>query len=91
VGEQKTTTTVNLYILQARIALNPRLQITGLYQKNSLNNSDNYNLRLSWEYLPLSYVYLIYNRGVNSSLNNMTIETQTEDHLIAKISFLQQF
>jgi hypothetical protein len=91
VGEQKTTTTVNLYILQARIALNPRLQLTGLYQKNSLNNSDNYNLRLSWEYLPLSYVYLIYNRGVNSSLNNMTIETQTEDHLIAKISFLQQF
>jgi hypothetical protein len=91
VGEQKETTTVNLYILKARFALNPRLQLTGLYQKNSLNQADNYNLRLSWEFSPLSYIYVIYNRGVSSMLNNMTIQTQTEDHLIAKISYLQQF
>ncbi len=91
VGEQKTTTLVNLYVLQARFALNPRVQLTGLYQKNSLNNSNNYNLRLSWEFSPLSYVYLIYNRGVNSVINNMVIQTQTQDHLIAKISYLQQF
>ncbi len=91
VGELKTTAAVNLYILQARFALNPRVQLTGLYQKNSLNNSNNYNLRLSWEFSPLSYVYLIYNRGVNSTINNMVIQTQTQDHLIAKISYLQQF
>jgi hypothetical protein len=91
VGEQKTTTTANLYILQARFALNPRLQLAGLYQKNSFSDANNYNLRLSWEFSPLSYVYLIYNRGVTSLLNNMVIQTQTEDHLIAKISYLQQF
>jgi len=91
VGEQKTSTTVNLYVVQARFALNPRLQLTGLYQKNSLNSANNYNLRLSWEYSPLSYVYLIYNRGVTNMLNNLTIPTQTEDHLIAKISYLRQF
>jgi hypothetical protein len=91
VGEQKTTTSVNLYILQGRFALNPRLQLTGIYQKNSLNNADNYNIRLSWEFLPLSYVYLIYNRGVNSMLNNMVVQSQSEDHIIAKISYLQQF
>jgi len=73
------------------LALNPRVQLTGLYQKNSLNNADNYNIRLSWEFFPLSYVYLIYNRGVNSIINNMVIQTQTQDHLIAKISYLQQF
>jgi len=91
VGEQKTTTMVNLYILRARFALNPRLQLTGLYQKNSFNDANNYNLRLSWEFSPLSYVYLIYNRGVMNTLNTMTIQTQTEDHLIAKISYMQQF
>jgi len=91
VGDPKTTTTVNLYILQARLALNPRLQLTGLYQKNSLNAANNYNLRLSWEFSPLSYVYLIYNRGVTNMLNNMAVQIQTEDHLIAKISYLKQF
>ena len=91
VGEQKTTTAVNLYILQARFALNPRVQLAGLYQKNSLNNSDSYNLRFSWEFAPLSYIYLIYNRGVTSMVNNTNIQNQTEDHLIAKISYLQQF
>jgi len=91
VGEQNTTTTVNLYILQGRFSLNPRLQLTGLFQKNSLNSADNYNLRLSWEFLPLSYVYLIYNRGVNSVMNNMVIQTQTQDHVILKLSYMQQF
>jgi hypothetical protein len=91
VGAQKTNTTVNLYILQGRFALDPRLQLTGIYQRNSLNNADNYNIRLSWEFLPLSYVYLIYNRGVMSMVNNMQLMSQTEDHIIAKISYLQQF
>jgi hypothetical protein len=91
VGEQKTTTTINLYILQARFAVNPRLQLAGIYQKNSLNNADNYNMRLSWEFTPLSYVYLIYNRGVTNFINNMVVQTQAEDHIILKVSYLQQF
>jgi len=91
VGVLNTTKTVNLYILQSRFALNPRLQLTGIFQKNSFNNSDTYNVRLSWEFHPLSYVYLIYNRGVTGLLNGMPIPSQIEDHIIAKISYLQQF
>lgn len=91
VGEQKVTESVNLYILQGRFALNPRVQLTGIYQKNSLNNEDNYNIRLSWEFAPLSYVYLIYNRGVTGVADNLVLHPQTEDHVIAKISYLQQF
>ena len=91
VGEQKVSKNVNLYILQGRFALNPRLQLTGIYQKNSFDNTDNYNIRLAWEFSPLSYVYLIYNRGVAGVANNLTVHPQTEDHLIAKISYLQQF
>jgi hypothetical protein len=91
VGVNNTSTTVDLYILQGRFALNPRLQFTGIYQKNSLNNSNAYNLRLAWEFSPLSYVYLIYNRGVNDQLATRPVISQTEDHIIFKASYLQQF
>jgi len=88
VGEPKTTTVIDLYGLQARLALNPRIQLTGFYQKNSANNADNYNIRLSWEYMPLSYVYLVLN---HYGFTNLQSKTQAEDHAIAKISFLKQF
>ncbi|MBS1525518.1 MAG: carbohydrate binding family 9 domain-containing protein [Bacteroidetes bacterium] len=91
VGVNNTTTTVDLYILQGRFAVNPRLQFTGIYQKNSLNNSNAYNLRLSWEFSPLSYLYFIYNRGVNTELTTPPAIAQTEDHIIFKMSYLQQF
>jgi hypothetical protein len=91
VGSYNTTKTVNLFILQTRLALNPRLQFTGLYQKNSLNNSNAYNLRLAWEFSPLSYVYLIYNRSVNSQLTVPQAIAQVEDHIIFKASYVRQF
>jgi hypothetical protein len=91
VGEAKTTVTVNLYILEARFALNPRLQISGIYQKNSLNNAVNYNLRFSWEFSPLSYVYLVYNRGATNVINNTVQQTRAENQLIAKVSYFRQF
>jgi hypothetical protein len=91
VGVDHITKTISLYILQARFALNPRLQFTGVYQKNSLNSSTAYNLRLAWEFSPLSYVYFIYNRGVNSQLSTPPVQSQIEDHMIFKISYLQQF
>ena len=91
VGINDTTTTVNLFILQGRFALNPRLQLTGIYQKNSLNNSNAWNFRVAWEYSPLSYIYVIYNRGVNSQQTERPIQSQTESHLIFKVSYLKQF
>lgn len=93
VGISDTTATVNLYILQGRFALNPRLQLSGIFQKNSLNNSDAWNLRLAWEVSPLSYIYVIYNRGVNSELTEPPAKSQaqTETHLIFKASYLKQF
>jgi hypothetical protein len=91
VGIDNTSKAINLYILQGRFALNPRLQLTGIYQKNALNNSNSYNVRLAWEFSPLSYLYLIYNRGVNTQLTTTPLIAQTEDHLIFKASYLQQF
>jgi len=88
VGEFNSNSSVDLYILQGRFALNPRLQLTGFYQKNSLDHSNTYNIRFSWEYEPLSYVYIIYNRGSLMSLQQVK---QEEDHAIIKISYLKQF
>jgi hypothetical protein len=88
VGEPKISTTINLYSLEGRFALNPRLQLIGFYQKNSQNNSDNYNLRVSWEYHPLSYIYLVYNHRDFYDLEQFK---EMEDHVIAKISYLKQF
>ncbi len=91
VGVNETTESVDLYILQGRVALNPRLQLMGIYQQNSINHSNAYNLRLAWEYSPLSYIYLIFNHGVNSQLSTVPIKNQIEDHVIFKFSYLHQF
>ncbi len=88
VGDPKTTRTIDLYGIEARLALNPRVQLIGLYQENSASQQSNYNVRLAWEYEPLSYVYVVLN---HSGFTNLQAKTQTEDHVIAKISYLKQF
>ena len=87
VGELHSSSTIDLYGMETRFALNPRLQLIGFYQKNANDRSENYNLRLSWEYAPLSYVYLVLN---HSGFTNPFSKTQVEDHAIAKVSFLKQ-
>lgn len=91
VGELKTNSIVDLYIVQGRFALNPRIQLIGFYQKNSFDHSDSYNIRFAWEYEPLSYVYLIYNHGSFTDPTRLNQLKQSEDHAIFKISYLKQF
>lgn len=88
VGENKTNATVDLYSIEGRFALNPRMQLIGFYQRNSENKSQNYNIRLSWEYQPLSYIYVVFN---HRGFQNLSLKNQTEDHVIGKISYLRQF
>jgi hypothetical protein len=86
VGSSAATKTISLYTAESRLALNPRIQLIGLYQRNTQDNRDAFNLRFAWEYKPLSYIYLVY--------NNRTFETtsrQQEKNTIVKISFLKQF
>jgi hypothetical protein len=75
-----------LYRINARFALNPRLQLSGLYQWDSLTNRSGWNLRLSWEYRPLSYFYLVYNKNEIQELGRDTRFTQ--DQIIAKWTYL---
>jgi len=87
VGDPATNKKVDLYSVSGRLALDPRLQLIGFYQKNSENNSSNYNIRLSWEYQPLSFIYLVFNRR---GFDNAQLKRQTEDHAIIKVSYLRQ-
>jgi hypothetical protein len=100
-GIRQESKLVRLYGFQARFALNPRLQLITFYQHNTLNKRDVLNLRVSWEYRPLSFVYLVLN---NQAYTQTLIRNapdgaydirfgprQSENHVIAKISYLKQF
>lgn len=87
VGDNKESLTADLFSLTGRLALNPRLQLVGFYQKNSLNDLSNYNIRLSWEYRPLSYLYVVFN---HRGFDNAQLKRQTDDHVIVKLSYLKQ-
>ncbi|MCZ2476615.1 carbohydrate binding family 9 domain-containing protein [Aquirufa antheringensis] len=88
VGVARETKEVNLLILETRMAINPRLQLIGFYQKNTTDNLNSVNMRLAWEYQPLSYVYLVFN-----TLNYQGLDAtqQKQQSFLAKLSFLKQF
>lgn len=86
VGGEQTRKEVTLYTLQSRLALNPRVQLIGLYQRTN-TSLESYNIRFAWEFQPLSYVYLV----VNSRESLMSENQNREQQGIVKISFLKQF
>lgn len=85
-GENSESNNITLYTVEGRLALNPRLQLSALFQQYSLSNSAGWNFRFSWELAPLSYFYMVYN---NNTLNNEV--KYSEQKVITKISYLKQF
>ncbi len=53
--------TIHLWGSELRLALNPRLQMFAFHQYNSLTENSSWNLRFSWEFAPLSYLYFVVN------------------------------
>lgn len=60
-GRPQPDVTTHLIAPELRLALNPRLQFTTFYQCNTDAARGALNARLSWEFAPLSYVYLVVN------------------------------
>jgi hypothetical protein len=87
-GAARETKEVNLLILETRLAINPRMQLIGFYQKNTTDNLNSVNMRLAWEYQPLSYVYLVFNT-LNYQGSDST--QQMQQSFLAKLSYLKQF
>ncbi len=83
--------------------MNPRVQLIGFYQHNSISNFDVWNVRFSWEYKPLSFIYWVFNqRGYDDFRTQLSndglrriktdqLSRQNEQQTIAKISYLNQF
>jgi len=102
-GVGKVAGNNQLYTISGRFALNPRVQLIGFYQHNSISDFDVWNVRFSWEYQPLSFLYLVFNqRGFNDFQTQLSndgltrirtnqLARQHELHLIAKLSYLKQF
>lgn len=50
----------HLLQLEGRLALTPRLQLIGSYQRDTAGNVGLTNARLAWEFLPLSFLYVVF-------------------------------
>lgn len=60
-GRSGSTVTTHLIAPQLRLGLNPRILLSAFYQYNTAAGTGAFNGRVSWEYRPLSFVYLVYN------------------------------
>lgn len=86
-GLQDESLKTDLYSVNLRLALNSRLQFNSFYQYNSFNDQGRLNLRFSWEYQPLSFIYLVFNDIVEDQFTPRVLDRQ----FISKITFLKQF
>ena len=71
---------------ELRVFLNPRVQWSAFYQYNTAVERGTLNARFSWEFSPLSYLYIVYNDR-QAVLNGAT---PTARSLIVKLSWLRQ-
>lgn len=75
----------DLYSVGLRIAPNPRIQLSSFYQYNTFDSRGRLNLRGSWEFAPLSFLYLVFNE------NNFRESSTQNQSFISKVSFMKQF
>lgn len=85
VGINNENIKTSIYSLQLRLAWNPQWQLSGFYQYNSYAKQGQVNARLSWQFAPLSYLYIVYNEN---NYKGIPLKNQA---LISKITYLKQF
>jgi hypothetical protein len=77
----------SLYTSGIRLALNPKLQLSGFYQYNDFTKTGRINARFSWEYLPQSFIYLVFNNTESDAFNRI----ESQQQVISKITLIKQF
>ncbi len=87
IGPSDADLQTNLYTASLRLALNPKIQLSTFYQYNSFDERGRWNVRFSWEYRPLSFIYIVFNDTQVNSLDPIQQNTQ----FISKLTFLNQF
>lgn len=85
IGEEAVNVNASLITGGLRLAYNPNILASVFYQYNSLTELGRWNIRGSWQFSPLSFVYVVFN---DSMFDDGLIRTQS---LICKVSYLKQF
>ncbi len=86
-GVNKENLSTHLTTIGSRFALNPRIQLSAFYQYNTFDDRGRWNVRASWEYRPLSFIYLVFNDTKIDALE----KPYQEQQFIGKVTFLKQF
>ncbi len=81
-GNNNNNFNTSLFTSTLRLALNANVQLISFYQYNSILNSSRVNVRFSWQYKPLSFIYLVFNSNDFQGIQ--------EQQGIFKINFLKQ-
>ena len=84
-GPMRQSRTTRLIGVGSRFAFNPRLRLSGFLQHNSLTSKDILNARLSWEFRPLSYLYVVYNSAAN---DEGLVPDYSQRQLLVKFTYL---
>lgn len=85
VGRERKNLTTDLITGAVRLAASPQLQVSIFYQYNSFDRRSRWNVRGSWEFLPLSFLYLVLN---DSMIQPSGQQTQA---FIGKMVYTHQF
>jgi hypothetical protein len=87
IGTSRADKTTHLVQPMLRLALNPRLQLTSLYQYNTAARLATWNARFAWEFRPQSYVYLVYNDRRPIASSDGTTSPLKDRQLILKLTY----
>ncbi len=90
VGDPKASVTTHLAAPEVRLAWSPRVQLTAFYQYNSEIERGTANARFSWEFAPLSYLYVVYNDRRPARALSRLIDPTRSNQLLLKLVYLWQ-
>ena len=85
VGSEVQNKNTNLVTGSLRLALDANIQASIFYQYNSYNEQGRWNVRGSWQFAPLSFLYVVFNE---TNFSNSPVQNQSA---ICKVSYLRQF
>lgn len=90
-GTERMTRNVSLLTINGQFSFNPRLQISALVQRNTENQTMGISSRLSWEYKPLSYFYVVYNALKPIDGPYLKQDEEGFNQLVLKLSYMWHF
>jgi hypothetical protein len=85
IGEERKNLHTSLITGGIRLAYNPNILASVFYQYNSFTEQGRWNVRGSWQFAPLSFLYVVFNESV---FDRSLAKNQS---LICKVSYLKQF